>query len=61
MRITPISKRGKFILEFTNQMEFPENLASLINENSSGKLLEILMINGDSDEIDKNLSSWTVT
>ena len=48
-------------MEFTNQMEFPEDLASLINESSSGKLLEILMINGNTEEIDKNLSSWTVT
>ena len=59
--MTPISKQGNFILEFTNQMEFPEDLASLINESSNGKLLEILMINGNTEEIDKNLSSWTVT
>ena len=59
--MTPISKQGNFILEFTNQMEFPEDLASLINEISNGKLLEILMINGNTEEIDKNLSSWTVT
>ena len=42
-------------------MKFPEDLASLINENTSDKLLEILMLNGDTEEIDKNLRSWTVT
>ena len=42
-------------------MNFPENLASLINENDLNKLLEILMLNGETLEIDKNLISWTVT
>ena len=42
-------------------MKFPQNLVSLINENASDKLLEILMINGETKEIDKNLRSWTVT
>ena len=42
-------------------MKFPEDLASLINENTSDKLLEILMLNGNTEEIDKNLRSWTVT
>ena len=42
-------------------MKFPEDLASLINENTSDKLLEILMLNGEAEEIDYNLRSWTVT
>ena len=52
-------------------MEFPENFASLINEGGrelrtenekgSDKLLEIMALNGDTEEIDKNLRSWTVT
>ena len=42
-------------------MQFPENLASLINEDASSKLLEIFLLNGDSEEIDINLNSWTVT
>ena len=42
-------------------MMFPENLASMINEKSSDKLLEVIMLNGDSEEIDKNLRSWSVT
>ena len=42
-------------------MKFPENFASIINERSSDKLLEIMALNGDSEEIDKNLRSWTVT
>lgn len=42
-------------------MNFPENFVSLINENayddrklskSYGKLIEILVINGDTEEID---------
>ena len=47
-------------LEFTHEMNFPQNLASLINENTSNKLLEILMLNGYTQEIDSNLKSWTV-
>lgn len=49
-------------------MNFPKNLESLINENTSdnlgkrdGRLLEIFMLNGDTNEIDKNLKSWFVT
>ena len=42
-------------------MMFPENLASMINEKSSDKLLEVMVLNGDSEEIDKNLRSWSVT
>ena len=42
-------------------MMFPDNLASMINEKSSDKLLEVLMLNGNSEEIDKNLRSWSVT
>ena len=41
-------------------MKFPENFASLINERSSDKLIEIFMLNGDTKEIDQNLRSWTV-
>ena len=50
-------------------MTFPEKLASFINENtsnsrelsdSSDKLIEIIVLNGETDEIDKNLVSWTV-
>ena len=33
----------------------------MINDKSSEKLLEVLMLNGDSEEIDKNLRSWSVT
>ena len=42
-------------------MKFPQNLVSLINENACDKLFEILMINGETEEIDNNLRSWTVT
>ena len=42
-------------------MNFPENLKSLINEKTSDKLLEILLLNGDTEEIDNNLISWTVS
>ena len=50
-------------------MTFPENLASFINENTSNtrdlsdsydKLIEIIVLNGETNEIDKNLVSWTV-
>ena len=56
-------------IEFTREINFPENFVSLINENayddrklskSYGELIEILVINGDTEEIDKNLISWTV-
>ena len=43
-------------------MVLPQNLASLINDSASNnKLLEIVMINGDTQEIDSNLLQWTVT
>ena len=42
-------------------MNFPENLANLINESTSDKLLEVLMLSGETEEIDTNLKSWTVT
>ena len=48
-------------LDFAHQMYFPENFASQINESTSEKLLEVLMLNGDTQEIDKNLKSWAVT
>ena len=46
-------------------MNFPDNMfgfrRSLINEDISDKMLEVLMINGETEEIDDNLISWTVT
>ena len=49
-------------LKFTNKMKLPENFASIINDSTKDKkLLEIVMINGDSQEIDKNLRAWTVS
>ena len=49
-------------LGFTNEMKFPSDLASLINESGvHSKLLEVLMLNGDTKEIEKNLKSWKVT
>ena len=41
-------------------MKFPENFASMINQSSPKKLLEVMMLKGDTNEIDKNLRSWTV-
>ena len=49
------------MMEFTNDMKFPDNMTGIINEDISDKTLEILMVNGETDEIDKNLKSWTVT
>ena len=48
-------------MEFSNDMDFPDNMARQINENISDKKLEILLVNGETDEIDENLISWTVT
>ena len=50
-------------------MEFPDDIIGKINESKHRRLddsldsilLEVLMINGDQQEIDKNLRSWTVT
>ena len=50
-------------------MTFPENLTSFINESTSntreltdsyGELIEIIVLSGETNEIDKNLVSWTV-
>ena len=48
-------------MEFSNDMDFPDNMARQINENISDQTLEILMLNGETEEIDENLISWTVT
>ena len=48
-------------MEFSNDMDFPDNMARQINEDISDKKLEIFMINGETEEIDENLISWTVT
>ena len=54
-------------------MNFPVDLAKIINENASkkldnrklsqhdGKQIEIFVIDGDSENIDGNLISWSVT
>ena len=50
-------------------MEFPDDIIGKINKSKHRRLddsldsilLEVLMINGDQQEIDKNLRSWTVT
>ena len=51
-------------MEFNNEMNFPADLANIINENASknnddrklsqhnGKQIEIFVINGDSEKID---------
>ena len=43
-------------------MQFPDDIVDLINERDTypEKLLEIIMINGDTEEIDENLNSWSV-
>ena len=49
-------------------MQLPDNIVGLINESerrrlaegTDNTLLEVMMLNGDSLEIDKNLNSWTV-
>ena len=61
VRVGSISKQGEVRLDFTHTMRFPDNFAILINERSSDKLIEVYMLNGDTKEIDQNLSSWTVT
>ena len=47
-------------------MNFPEDFKNIINESSSNRLLnesdsmkkmEVMMLNGDTEEIDKNLNS----
>ena len=57
------------ILGFTQKMNFPEDFKNIINESSSNRLLnesdsmkkmEVMMLNGDTEEIDKNLNSWKV-
>ena len=48
-------------MKFSNDMDFPDNMARQINENISDKTLEIQMLNGETEEIDENLISWNVT
>ena len=39
-------------MEFTNDMNFPDNMADLINKDISVKVFDILMLNGETEEID---------
>ena len=41
-------------------MSFPKDFANEINE-SDNNLVEVVMINGDTEKIDENLKSWSVT
>ena len=53
---------GDLTLRFTHSMQFPDDIVDLINERDTypEQLLESIMINGDTEEIDENLNSWSV-
>ena len=62
VRVASIRSTGDLTLRFTHNMQFPDDIADLINERDTfpKKLLEVIMINGDTEEIDQNLISWSV-
>ena len=63
IRVDFIQNNGDLSLKFTHKMQFPDDIADLIigRKLYPEKLIEIIMINGDTEEIDENLVSWFVT
>ena len=62
MRLGEISTYRSVTIEFTNQMNFPDT-PEFIKQNEESKLsiLNVMMISGDNESVDLNLSSWTIT
>ena len=73
MRIVKITGAGVVNIEFTNAMEFPDNLKDLINEQAtkSGEekralrgndnYMSLMMVSKNEEEATDNLASWEVT
>ena len=73
MRIVKITGAGVVNIEFTNVMEFPDNLKDLINEQATkledakrylrgnDNYISLMMVSKNEEEATDNLASWEVT
>ena len=59
MRIGKISAHREVQINFTKPMNFPST-EKFIELNSRNQLLNLIMLSGDTDEVDKNLRSWKI-
>ena len=48
--------------DFTTKMQFPDDFVQLVKDSQEDaiKLIEIIMLNGETEEIDQNLKTWTI-
>ena len=62
LRLGRISSYRAAMIEFTNEMNFP-NIADFIELNGqlNQSLLDVKMISGETGSVDPNLLSWTIT
>ena len=61
MRLGRISGIGRVRLEFTVSMRFPDQQTLInLNKSSNNKLIDLIVLKGDSDELDENLKSWEI-
>ena len=60
IQISKISNLGRVNLVFTEEMDFPQDLQELINNNQGqdDSVMEIQMIDPD-DEVNSNFLSWS--
>ena len=59
MRIAKISAFREVQIKFTNALNFPST-EEFIKLNTDDYLLSMFMLSGETQEVDKNLSSWTI-
>ena len=62
LRLGAVSLNGQVEIDFTKRMNFPETTDFVtLNTAESNLFLNITMLSGNSQEIDDNLVSWTVS
>ena len=63
IRISRVSNYRTVDIEFTKKMNFPsmEKFIELNNRADKAKLLDVMMISKDDEEIDENLIDWSIT
>ena len=59
VRLGKITEFREVMIDFTNPMNFP-TLTDFVNSNEEANhdLLNVMMLSGDSEEIDDNLIAW---
>ena len=62
VRLGKITEFREVMIDFTNPINLP-SLKNFItrNEEANHELLNVMMLSGDSEEIDENLIAWKIT